>query len=169
MTFNTLRELYLHSIETYGSNRCSSLYGGEKLTYDDFARRVDALTETFVAAGLGAGDKVALLSNNMPNWGVVYFTAAIHGLVIVPILPDFSGPGDRPDHPAQRSQGARRVRQALYESVQGGDRRAGPAGRAFEEPWRDLASESCRARRRFRSSERRFGRYHLYFGHDVRA
>ena len=92
MTFNTLRELYLHSIETYGSNRCSSLYGGEKLTYDDFARRVDALTETFVAAGLGAGDKVALLSNNMPNWGVVYFTAAIHGLVIVPILPDFSGP-----------------------------------------------------------------------------
>lgn len=49
-------------------------------------------TETFVAAGLGAGDKVALLSNNMPNWGVVYFTAAIHGLVIVPILPDFSGP-----------------------------------------------------------------------------
>lgn len=92
MTFNTLRELYLHSIETYGSNRCSSLYGGERLTYDDFARRVDALTETFVAAGLGAGDKVALLSNNMPNWGVVYFTAAIHGLVIVPILPDFSGP-----------------------------------------------------------------------------
>ena len=75
MTFNTLRELYLHSIETYGSNRCSSLYGGERLTYDDFARRVDALTETFVAAGLGAGDKVALLSNNMPNWGVVYFTA----------------------------------------------------------------------------------------------
>lgn len=92
MTFNTLRELYLHSIETYGSNRCSSLYGGERLTYDDFARRVDALTETFVAAGLSAGDKVALLSNNMPNWGVVYFTAAIHGLVIVPILPDFSGP-----------------------------------------------------------------------------
>ena len=67
-----LRELSLHSIETYGSNRCSSLYGGERLTYDDFARRVDALTETFVAAGLGAGDKVALLSNNMPNWGVVY-------------------------------------------------------------------------------------------------
>ena len=92
MTFNTLRELYLHSIETYGSNRCSSLYGGERLTYDDFARRVDALTETFVSAGLGAGDKVALLSNNMPNWGVVYFTATIHGLVIVPILPDFSEP-----------------------------------------------------------------------------
>ena len=169
MTFNTLRELYLHSIETYGSNRCSSLYGGERLTYDDFARRVDALTETFVAAGLGAGDKVALLSNNMPNWGVVYFTAAIHGLVIVPILPDFSGP--EIDRIILHSEAKALVasdklytkvsKEVIAEQVS--------AGRAFEEPGRDLASESCRAGRRFRSSERRFGRYHLYFGHDVRA
>lgn len=91
MTFNTLRELYVHSVRAYGSNPCFSLYGGEALSYVDFANRVDSLVETFLAAGLRGGDKVALLSNNMPNWGVAYFAATISGMVIVPILPDFSG------------------------------------------------------------------------------
>lgn len=89
--FNTLLELYQHSIHAYSSNKCFSMYGGEALTYRDFADRVDSLIETFVASGLSHGDKIALLSNNMPNWGAVYFAAAISGMVIVPILPDFSG------------------------------------------------------------------------------
>ena len=89
--FNTLLELYQHSIHAYSSNKCFSMYGGEALTYRDFADRVDSLIETFVASGLSHGDKIALLSNNMPNWGAAYFAAAISGMVIVPILPDFSG------------------------------------------------------------------------------
>ncbi len=92
MTTHTLRELYLHSINTFPDNPCFSMYGGESLTYADFAARVDALVETFLEAGLCSGDKIALLSNNMPNWGVTYFAAVISGMVIVPILPDFSGP-----------------------------------------------------------------------------
>ncbi|WP_310747338.1 AMP-binding protein [Alistipes sp.] len=91
MMFNTLLELYQHSIHAYSSNKCFSMYGGEALTYRDFADRVDSLIETFVASGLCHGDKIALLSNNMPNWGAAYFAAAISGMVIVPILPDFSG------------------------------------------------------------------------------
>ena len=67
--FNTLLELYQHSIHAYSSNKCFSMYGGEALTYRDFADRVDSLIETFVASGLSHGDKIALLSNNMPNWG----------------------------------------------------------------------------------------------------
>lgn len=68
------------------------MYGGEALTYSDFAQRVDSLVEIFLNAGLSSGDKIALLSSNMPNWGVTYFAATISGMVIVPILPDFSGP-----------------------------------------------------------------------------
>ena len=74
--FNTLLELYQHSIHAYSSNKCFSMYGGEALTYRDFADRVDSLIETFVASGLSHGDKIALLSNNMPNWGAAYFAAA---------------------------------------------------------------------------------------------
>ncbi len=40
--------------------------------------------------GIKPGDKVALLSNNMPNWGPVYFSITFMGAVVVPILPDFS-------------------------------------------------------------------------------
>ncbi len=91
MTFDTLRQMYQHSIGAFRSHACSSLYGGESLTYGAFADRVDSLVETFVSAGLSSGDRIALLSNNMPNWGVVYFAAVVSGMVIVPILPDFSG------------------------------------------------------------------------------
>lgn len=92
MSFNTLLELYQHSIHAYSSNSCFSMYGGETLTYRDFADRVESLIEIYIEAGLGRGDKIALLSNNMPNWGVAYFAATISGMVIVPILPDFAGP-----------------------------------------------------------------------------
>ena len=70
MPFNTLLELYRHSIHAYSSNTCSSLYGGESLTYREFSERVESLIKTFTEAGLESGDKVALLSSNMPNWGV---------------------------------------------------------------------------------------------------
>lgn len=62
----------------------------ESLTYNDFAERVNALTELLSNSGLEQGDKVILLSSNMPNWGVCYFAVVCAGLVIVPVLPDFS-------------------------------------------------------------------------------
>jgi long-chain acyl-CoA synthetase len=36
------------------------------------------------------GDKVAILSNNMPNWSSAYFSITFMGAVAVPLLPDFS-------------------------------------------------------------------------------
>ncbi|MDD3108966.1 MAG: AMP-binding protein [Alistipes sp.] len=91
MAFSTLLELYQHSIHAYSGNTCSSMYGGERLTYREFSERVESLVETLATAGLTQGDKIALLSNNMPNWAVAYFAVTISGMVIVPILPDFSG------------------------------------------------------------------------------
>ncbi len=40
--------------------------------------------------GICPGDKVAVLSTNMPNWGVAYFSITFMGAVAVPVLPDFS-------------------------------------------------------------------------------
>ena len=92
MAIYTLRDLYLHSVNAYSSRCMSSMYGGECVTFAEFARKVEAEAEMLRMAGLSSGDKVALLSNNMPNWAVSYFAAVISGLVIVPILPDFSTP-----------------------------------------------------------------------------
>lgn len=92
MDYNTLKELYANSVKENGEKPCSSMYQGEKLTYNDFADRLNNLTRIFYDAGLRKGNKIALLSNNMPNWAVCYFAAVSAGMVIVPILPDFSGP-----------------------------------------------------------------------------
>ncbi len=92
MEFKTLRELYLHSIRTYGDRPAFSMFGGEALTYRQFGAHVDTVRNLLLGAGLRGGDKVALLSSNMPNWGAAYFAAVISGMTIVPVLPDFSGP-----------------------------------------------------------------------------
>lgn len=90
--FETLRQMYYHTLSLYADRPSFSMYNGESLTYMDFSQRVDDLVEVFLSAGLRKGDKVALFSSNMPNWGVIYFATVISGMVIVPILPDFSGP-----------------------------------------------------------------------------
>ena len=43
MRFETLRELYLHSIDSFGPRPCFSMYGGESLTYAEFSERVNTL------------------------------------------------------------------------------------------------------------------------------
>ena len=88
--YNTLAELYARSVSAYAKRPCFSLYGREKLTYSGFAERVEKAAELLKEYGLEAGDKVALLAQNSPNWPAAYFAAVTTGLVIVPILPDFS-------------------------------------------------------------------------------
>lgn len=91
MTINTLYELTRHSVETFASRVAFSMFEGEDVTYAEVGRRIDKLQQILTDAGLHAGDKVALLSSNMPNWGVSYFAITSAGMVAVPILPDFSG------------------------------------------------------------------------------
>ena len=59
-------------------------------TWDDSAREISALTAFLEKTGIKPGDKVALLSSNMPNWSSAYFSITFMGAVVVPILPDFS-------------------------------------------------------------------------------
>ena len=91
MTINTLYGLVRQSTERFASRIAFSMYEGEELTYAEVGRRIARVQETLTGAGLGPGDKVALLSSNMPNWGVCYLAVTSAGMVAVPILPDFSG------------------------------------------------------------------------------
>ena len=91
MTINTLYELVRNSVEKFASKVAFSMFEGDDVTYAEVGRRIDIVQEILTGAGLRAGDKVALLSSNMPNWGVCYFAVTSAGMVAVPILPDFSG------------------------------------------------------------------------------
>lgn len=86
----TLKEYYQRSIEQFGENVASCMYEGECLTYSQHAEAVAEVSAMLASAGLNSGDRVALLSNNMPNWGVCYFAVVNSGMILVQILPDFS-------------------------------------------------------------------------------
>ena len=91
MLFDTLYDLARHSVEAYATKTAFSMYEGEEVTYAEAGRRIERVQSILTGAGLHPGDKVALLSSNMPNWGICYFAVTSAGMIAVPILPDFSG------------------------------------------------------------------------------
>lgn len=91
MTFNTLYEIVKHSVEKFSERVAFSMIGGENVSYKEVGERVEKVKEMLLNAGVGKGDKVAILSSSMPNWGVAYFAVTTSGMVAVPILPDFTG------------------------------------------------------------------------------
>ena len=91
MTINTLYGLVRNSVEKFASRIAYSMFDGEDVTYAEVGRRIARVQEILTTSGLRPGDKVALLSSNMPNWGVCYFAITSAGMIAVPILPDFSG------------------------------------------------------------------------------
>lgn len=86
----TLKDLFDFSVKTYRNNNSFSFINGQSYTYEEFGEKVVQLSELLTSYGISSGDKVALLSQNMPNWPLSYFSAAAFGRVIVPLLPDFS-------------------------------------------------------------------------------
>lgn len=64
--------------------------GKEYLTYGDVKAEIKKIKIYLAQAGIGQGDKVALLSANQPHWGIVYLAVTSYGAVVVPILPDFA-------------------------------------------------------------------------------
>ncbi|MBR5852664.1 MAG: AMP-binding protein [Alistipes sp.] len=91
MTFNTLYEIVKHSVEKFSERVAFSMIGGENVSYKEVGERVEKVKEMLLNAGVGKGDKVAILSSSMPNWGIAYFAVTTSGMVAVPILPDFTG------------------------------------------------------------------------------
>ena len=91
MTFNTLYEIVKHSVEKFSSRIAFSMIGGEDVSYKEVGERIEKVQDLLLNAGVGAGDKVAILSSSMPNWGVSYFAVTTAGMIAVPILPDFTG------------------------------------------------------------------------------
>lgn len=92
MKFETLKQIFTNSVKRFAKNTALSMFERESMTYAEMGDRVKFVSELLVESGLNPGDKVALLSSSMPNWGICYFAAVNSGMVIVPIMPDFSGP-----------------------------------------------------------------------------
>lgn len=88
---DTLGKLYEYATAMYENNRMSKMLDSDMgYTYGQFRKKCDELSSMLSRYGIGAGDRVAILSQNMPNWTVAMFSLVPFGRVSVPILPDSS-------------------------------------------------------------------------------
>jgi len=90
-TITTLAKLFDFSTVAFEKRKLSSYTDGSGgYTYGDFRHKCLDLSYRMSRFGIKAGDKVAILSQNMPNWTVALFATVPFGRVSVPILPDSS-------------------------------------------------------------------------------
>ena len=88
---DTLAKLYEYSTLIYEKNKLSVMLDSDmSYTYGSFKKKCDEISRRLSRYGIGAGDKVAILSQNMPNWTVAMFSLVPFGRISVPILPDSS-------------------------------------------------------------------------------
>ena len=85
----TLKDMIDRSCERYAARPALSTVDGEPLTYADLRGLIDGLILLMAELGIVKGDRVAILGQNMPNWGVSYLAVTSMGAVAVPILTDF--------------------------------------------------------------------------------
>ena len=86
----TLQSLLNYSIKHFANLPSVSFVEGSPITYSELGVKIEQVTELLFSLGLKKGDKVALLSHNMPNWVIAYFAVVSNGMIVVPILPDFN-------------------------------------------------------------------------------
>ncbi len=79
-----------NSFLKFGNNPFLSFSDEQALTYSEVKVKINNIIYNLENLGISKGDKIAILSNNMPNWAMVYFASVSMGATLVPILPDFS-------------------------------------------------------------------------------
>ena len=77
-------------VSKYPNNNALGFVGEEFISYTQMGKRIDAVMAYMEVLGIEPGDRVILYSQNMPNWGIVYFATQCMGVVVVPVLPDFN-------------------------------------------------------------------------------
>ena len=85
----TLPELLKNSCSKFSKNLSLNFVASGKKTYQDLYNEVVSIANHLLHLGVKKGDKVAILSANMPNWGITQFAIANIGAIAVPILPGF--------------------------------------------------------------------------------
>jgi len=85
----TLKNLLKQSVTLYPQRPALTMVGGTPLTYNEVFRQVTELSQLLHNQGVVTGDRVAILSENMPNWVITYFAVTTMGAIVVPILPEF--------------------------------------------------------------------------------
>ena len=85
----TLTTVIERSAKRYSDCLALAIVGEKPLTYGEFYRKIMEVSELLRKTGVSAGDKVVILSESKPQWGIAYFAILNLRAIVVPILPDF--------------------------------------------------------------------------------
>ena len=85
----TLPSLFGRAVQKFGTYNALALVGEKPMTYNEVNRQIIGLMRFLEDLKIQPCDKVAILSTNLPNWGIAYFAITFMGAVAVPLLPDF--------------------------------------------------------------------------------
>ncbi len=86
----TFKALLENSVKKFEKEKALSLVNGKPITYRELYEKSLVISNLLKNSGLKKGDKVAIYSSSMPQWGIVYFGIVNAGFIAVPLLPDFS-------------------------------------------------------------------------------
>jgi long-chain acyl-CoA synthetase len=85
----TIPAMLQASFRNFAQDQSLIFVGEETLTYSQLETEVKKAALQLQSIGVKKGDKVAIISLNMPQWGIAFFASGVIGAVVVPILPDF--------------------------------------------------------------------------------
>lgn len=85
----TIPAMLQASFRDFADNQSLIYVGEECFTYKQLEQEVKKAALQLQSIGVKKGDKVAILSLNMPQWGIAFFATCVLGAVVVPVLPDF--------------------------------------------------------------------------------
>jgi len=86
----TITAMLQNSFKNFATNQSLVFVGGENRTYSQLETEIKKAALQLHQLGIKKGEKVAILSLNMPQWAIAFFGALVNGIVVVPILPDFT-------------------------------------------------------------------------------
>jgi long-chain acyl-CoA synthetase len=85
-----LNKFLENTVKKFPDRPAVGFVGQEPIKYKEFYNTVLKLAYHLQAHGVKQYDKIAIWSENSPNWLITYFAILKLGAVAVPILPDFS-------------------------------------------------------------------------------
>ncbi len=88
MDTESISQMIQEKARRFGSKLARGLHGGdpeEKYTYRALDEASGRLATGFVKLGLEPGDRVAVLCESRPRWGVVFFATIRAGAIVVPL------------------------------------------------------------------------------------
>ncbi len=93
-TPRTLTQLFFHAIDRFATKRAALRYKAEgewlDITHHEMAREVKQIGLGLRELGVNPGDRVAILSNNRPEWAIADFACLTIGCADVSVYPSLT-------------------------------------------------------------------------------